>query len=118
MYLCPACSEKTISFARKWLASASSPAKCSNCGARSAIQAADAAGYLAGSFVLLTLAGFAAVWLHSSLVFLLGFSGSVAWYLWRQHKAELVVVAATEQRTAKRSGWLALLASLVPSWFS
>ncbi len=118
MYICPACSEKTFSFSQKWLSSASNPANCSNCGAGSAIQVADAAGYLAGSLIFLTLAGFAAVWLQSSLVLLLGFAGTVAWYLWRQHKAALVVVAAAEQRTAKRSAWLALLASLVPFWFS
>ena len=117
MYLCPACSEKTISFSRKWLASSSNPARCGNCGAGSAIQVATAAGYLGGSLVLLTLAGFAAVWLHSSLVFFLGFIGTAAWYLWQQHKAPLLVVAAAEQVTANRSAWLGLLASLFPFWF-
>ena len=118
MYPCPACSAKSFNFPQKWLASSSSPARCRNCGVGSAIQVGNAAGYLAGSLVLLTLAGFAAVWLHSSLVFLLGFIGTVAWYLWRQHKAALVVVSASEQSTAKRSGWLAFLASLVPFWLS
>ena len=118
MYLCPACSEKTLSLSQKWLASSSNPARCSNCGAGSAIQVANAAGYLAGSVVLLTLAGFAAVWLHSSLVFLLGFIGTLAWYLWRQHKAVPVVVTTAEQSTAKRSAWLAFVASLIPFWFS
>jgi hypothetical protein len=73
---------------------------------------------LAGTLVMLTLAGFAAVWLHAPVVFLLGFVGAVAWYLWLQHRAVLVVVAAAEQRTAKRSAWLACLASVFPFLFS
>ena len=118
MYSCPVCSEKTIGFPRKWLSSSSNPAMCSRCGAGSAIRVADAAGYLAGSFVLLTPTGFAVVWLHSFLVAVLGLVVTVCWYLWRQHKATLVVVAESEQRTAKRSAWLAVLACLVPSLFS
>ena len=118
MYLCPACNHKTFSFAQKWLASSASPAWCSNCDAGSAIQIVDASGYLAGSIVLLTLAGFVAAWLHYPLLFALGFAVSVAWYLWRQHKATLVVVAKAEQRAARRSGWLAFLAVLLPFWFN
>ncbi len=118
MYPCPACGTKSISFLRKWLSSSSNPAECISCGAGSAIQIVDAAGFLAGSVVLVTLAGFAAVWLHSTLPLAIGVIGGVAWYLWRNHQAKLVVVSKSEQRTAQRSGWACLLASVLSVWFS
>jgi hypothetical protein len=118
MYTCPSCKQATISYARKWLSWSAAPARCVECGESSAIAIADASGYLVASLVLVTLSGFAAVWVQGAWPLALGVSMAGVYYFWRQHTAPLLVVTGQEQRVASRSAWLGLLIAVFPSWFS
>lgn len=118
LYYCPSCGAQSITFMRKWLSWAASPARCSACRKGCAIPIVDASGTLAASAVFVTLCGFAAVALQAIYPLLLGLSVAAAYYFWRQHRVQLVPVTDEELQTAKRSAWLALLVALFPSTFS
>lgn len=118
MYACPSCGQKTISLFRKWRAVAALPARCSSCGQSSAILIVDSAGIVVTAVVLATLGGFAAVWFQSPWPLIVGLVCALGHYCWRQHTALLSVVTVNEERTAKRSGWIELLAVVLLSWFS
>ena len=77
----------------------------------------NSAGIFAAAAVFITLSGFLAVVAHGFYPLGLGILLAVAFYFWRQHRAALVVVTDRENRTAKRSGWVMLLAALFPSLF-
>jgi len=68
--------------------------------------------------IAVTLFGFAAVAVHSPLPFISGIALAVAFYLSRQHKAQLVAVSDAEAKAAKRSFWAMVLLSLFPAFFS
>lgn len=83
-----------------------------------AIRIVDSSGFFAAAIVIVTLSGFASVWIQSGSPLLLGCVGAIAYYFWRQHAAELAVVSEHEHKTAKRSAWLAFVAWLFPSFFN
>ena len=68
--------------------------------------------------VLVTLSGFAAAAVGAVYPLLIGFGLAVAYYFWRQHRAQLNVVSPQEISTAKRSAWVGMLTQLFPSFFS
>ena len=78
----------------------------------------DSSGFLVGAVVLVTVSGFASVWLRSVWPLLFGFVLALAYYFWRLHMAGLVPVTEQEHRVAKRSAWAAFVALFLPSWFS
>lgn len=118
MYSCPSCGKPALTFLKKWLSWSACPARCHECGKVCAISIADSSLYLVISTVMLTVSGFAAVWLHSVLPLLAGALVSVGHYFWRQHTAPVVVVSEEENTVAKRSAVLGLLLALFPSFFS
>ena len=118
MYACPSCQQRTISYLHKWLSWSSSPARCKACGKACAIPIVDSSGFFVAAIVIVTLSGFASVWMQNSFPLLLGCVSALAYYFWRQHVAELAAVSEQEHKTAKRSAWLALLAALFPSFFN
>lgn len=118
MYFCPSCHQKTIPFLRKWLSSASLPARCSNCEQECAILISNSADFVVMAAVLITLGGFAAVGLQSFWPLATGLTSAMGYYFWRQHTALLALVTAEEKRIARRSVAMEWLAVLLFSWFN
>ena len=102
----------------KWLSWSAAPARCSACGAQCAIAVVDASGILVGAAALVTACGFVAAAVGAAYPLLIGTAFAVAYYVWRQHRAPLMVIAREETRTAKRSARLGLLALLFPNFYS
>jgi hypothetical protein len=118
MYACPSCASRCITFLHKWLSWSAAPAKCSHCGAACAISIDDASGIVVAAALFVTLSGFAAMAMHSIYPVLAGAFLAVGYYFWRQHRAPLMLITAQETATARRSGWIAILASLFPGFLS
>jgi hypothetical protein len=118
MYCCPACGARSITFMQKWWSWSASPAPCKVCGKGCAIAIVDSSGIQVAAILLVTAGGFFALALQSRYPLCLGVALAVAYYLWRQHRAPLMVITEAEAKTAKRSAWIGLLVALFPSFFS
>jgi 4-hydroxybenzoate polyprenyltransferase len=118
MYQCPSCAGRSITFMHKWLASSAAPARCNRCGCGSAIAIVDASGTLVAATLLITASGFVAAAVNAVYPLALGAVLAVAYYFWRQHRAQLRIVPQQETATAKRSGWVAFLALIFQGFLS
>ena len=114
-YACPSCSQKGISFFRKWLSFPAVPAKCKSCGAYSFAQRSSGGAGLVVSATALTLLGFLAIYLKSALPFLVGGILVIIFYLRHWHKVRLelipveVVQAARKAEAVSGVTWLLLI---------
>jgi hypothetical protein len=118
MYACPSCASRSITFLHKWLSWSAAPAKCSHCGAGCAIAIVDASGIAVAAALFVTFSGFVAVAVHAVYPLLAGVLLATGYYFWRQHRARLMPITAQETATARRSGWVALVAWLLPGFLS
>jgi uncharacterized membrane protein YbhN (UPF0104 family) len=73
---------------------------------------------LVAATLLVTVSGFVAAAVNAVYPLAFGVAFAVAYYFWRQHRAQLSTVPPQETATAKRSAWLGFLALLFPSFFS
>jgi hypothetical protein len=115
MYACPACANKSISFFRKWLSYPAVPAYCKNCRAFSFAHRNSGGVGLVVSVLSLTLIGFLAAALKSTLPLWIGCSCVACYYFWHWHivKLELIpnelVAAARKTEASFGITWLLLV---------
>jgi len=84
----------------------------------SAMSVIDASGTLVAAILLITAAGFLAVWSGQSWTFILGIGLALCQYFWQQHNRPLAIVSEEEYKIASRSTTAVFLATLFPFWFT
>ncbi len=83
-----------------------------------AIAIVDASGILVLAVLLITVSGFAAVAIHAAWPVLAGLVSAIAFYFWRQHRAQLLIVTSEETEMAKKSAFALWLLSVFPGLFN